>query len=171
VPSYYFWEESTPETDNDFAGLWWKSYVLDFRVLPEEELPEGAKHGVAYTTFAISPCQYMRYLLRKCRELGVREVRRTLASLGEAASVGEEVAAVVNCTGMGARELVGDENVYPIKGQTVLVRGECKANRFVKSKSGWQDAVLRRPGEGTILGVSKNKNDWYGFTHPLLGIL
>jgi D-amino-acid oxidase len=171
APSYYFWEESSAETENHFAGLWWKSYVLDFRVLAEEELPEGAKYGVTYTTFAVNPSQYMRYLLRKCRELGVREVRRQLASLREAAEVEEGVAAAVNCTGMGARELAGDENVYPIKGQTVLVRGECKAIKFVKTKSGWQDAVIRRPGEGTILGVSKDKNDWYDFTRNFLGSL
>jgi glycine/D-amino acid oxidase-like deaminating enzyme len=101
----------------------------------------------------------------------MREVRRQLASLREAAKVEEGVAAVVNCTGMGARELAGDENVYPIKGQTVLVRGECKAIKFVKTKSGWQDAVIRRPGEGTILGVSKDKNDWYDFTRNFLGSL
>ncbi|KAA8908863.1 FAD dependent oxidoreductase [Sphaerosporella brunnea] len=161
TPSYYFWEEEgAAETVNNFRGLWWKDYVLDFRVLPKQELPEGVSHGVAYTTFAINPTQYMRYLLRECQQLGVETVRRKVASLGEAATLGEDVVAVVNCTGISARELVGDENVYPIKGQTVLVRGESKTNRFVKTKSGWQDAVLRRPGEGTILGVSKDKDDW-----------
>jgi D-amino-acid oxidase len=143
--------------------LWWKGYVLDFRVLEKRELPEGVRHGVGYTTFAINPTAYMQYLLRKCCELGVREVRRELLSLSEASTlpeVGAGIAAVMNCTGMGARKLANDENMYPIKGQTVLVRGECAAIKFRKTESGWQDAVIRRPGEGTILGVSKDKNDW-----------
>jgi len=162
TPSYYYWEEHTEETVNDFQGLEWKQYVGDFRVLEPVELPEGVCCGVQYTTFAINPVRYMYYLLERCRELGVVTVRKEASSLEEC--FGEDVDAVVNCTGMGARTLAGDKKVYPIKGQTVLVRGECRAVKFRKAKSGWQDAVLRRPGEGTILGVSKDEDDWYDMT-------
>jgi D-amino-acid oxidase len=162
VPSYYYWEDDTEETKDDFAALWWKDLVGDFKILPQEELPKGSKFGVKYTTFAINPTGYMKYVLGKCEALGVRLVRKHCVGLEEVWKVPdcEDVAAVVNCTGMGARELVKDENVYPIKGQTVLVRGESDAVRFRKTKSGWQDAVIRRPGEGTILGVSKDRGDW-----------
>lgn len=159
TPSYYYWEEHTDETVDDFKALVWKHYVKDFRVLESQELPDGVCCGVQYTTFAINPVRYMHYLLERCRELGVVTVRGEVASLEEC--FGTDVDVVVNCTGMGARILAGDEKVYPIKGQTVLVRGECRAVKFRKTKSGWQDAVLRRPGEGTILGVSKDKDDWY----------
>jgi D-amino-acid oxidase len=146
----------------DLSEVWWRDLVLDFRVLRDDELPAGCKSGVSYTTFAIDPNQYLRHLLAKCESLGAIIIRRKISSLGEVYSLPglERVAAVVNSTGMGARELAGDRTVYPIKGQTVLVKGECKRIVFRQTKEGWQDAVLLRPGVGTILGVSKDKGDW-----------
>ncbi len=49
---------------------------------------------------------------------GVAFVRRTVGSLGE---VGADAQVVVNATGMGARELVDDERLEPIRGQGVVV--------------------------------------------------
>lgn len=163
TPSIHYWDESTHETADNFQRLGWKKVVRDFKVLPPSELPVGVAHGISFTTFAINPTQYMRYLLSECRALGVKTLRKELGALEEIFSdpdLQQDVAAVVNCSGMGARNLVGDKDVFPIKGQTVLVRGECQAVRFRKTKSGWQDAVIRRPGAGTILGVSKDTNDW-----------
>jgi len=168
TPSYYYWEDATDETVDGFRGLHWKHYVEGFRVLEKHELPHGAVCGVKYTTFAINPVRYMLYLLERCTALGAVTVRREVDSLEQCFA--EDVDVVVNCTGMGARTLAGDENVYPIKGQTVLVRGECRAVKFRKTKSGWQDAVLRRPGEGTILGVSKDKGDWYAWHDEVRGL-
>lgn len=63
----------------------------------------------------------------------------------------------VNATGLGAKELVGDEAIFPVKGQTVLVKGESKVavtrdeNRY----------VIPRPGSGTtILGGTREVGNW-----------
>ena len=37
-------------------------------------------------------------------------------------STGHNLAAIMNCTGLGSRDLFGDDKVYPTRGQTVLVR-------------------------------------------------
>ena len=163
VPSFYYWEEACNETEDDFAALWWKDMVGSFRVLRDDELPPGTAHGVEYTTFVVNPTKYMSYVLDECRKLGGRTLKARVGALGEVWTMEglAGVDAVVNCSGMGARELAGDENVYPVKGQTVLVKGEYNGVKFRKTKDGWQDLVLRRPGEGTILGVSKDKNDWF----------
>jgi len=66
-------------------------------------------------------------------------------------------AAVVNATGLMAAALAHDDSVYPIRGQTVLVRGEARAVRCrMRADGGGMDYVIPRPGSGTtILGGTK----------------
>ena len=67
------------------------------------------------------------------------------------------IRAFVNATGLGARSLVGDENVFPTKGQTVLVRGELT---FAKTTDR-NLYVIPRPGSGTtILGGTREDGNW-----------
>lgn len=158
--SYYYYESGDdPEVLGGFSAL---ASLRDFRVLGKGELPSGCVAGVTYTTVSLSPVRYMAWLLSECVGLGARVVQGRVGSLEEVFRVAglESATAVANCTGIAAGKLVGDAAVYAIKGQTVLVRGECEAVRFRKTKGGWQDLVLRRPGEGSILGVLKVDGDW-----------
>jgi D-amino-acid oxidase len=59
---------------------------------------------------------YLRYLRRRAEAAGVEIEIRRLASLDEPVAP-----VVVNCTGIGARELVGDPGVIPVRGQIVVV--------------------------------------------------
>ena len=67
----------------------------------------------------------------------------------------------VNATGLSAKWVCGDESMYPIKGQTVLVKGEAKGART------WVDRdwyVIPRPGSGTtILGGTREVGNWFVF--------
>ena len=67
---------------------------------------------------------------------------------------------VVNCTGIGARQLVPDEDVYPTKGQTIIVSG--KAKRIgVRIGGKWENHVVPQPGSNTsLLSGCKLENDW-----------
>ena len=80
---------------------------------------------------------------------------------GEEGNVGVNVDVWVNATGLSAKWVCGDENMYPIKGQTVLVKGEAKGART------WVDGgryVIPRPGSGTtILGGTREVGNWFVF--------
>ena len=147
----------------------WRSYVRDFKEITDPAtLPVGAITGVQFTTVSLAPRKYLSWLQHECEARGAKIVVATVAKVEDAwaAAGAPEAAAVVNCTGISAHELVGDHAVFPIKGQTVLVKGECSAVRFRKTIDGWQDLVLLRPGEGTILGVSKAPGDWRNDEDP-----
>lgn len=75
------------------------------------------------------------------------------------------MALYVNATGLGARELVPDERMYPIRGQTVLVKGEAKEAKTTDQNR----YVIPRPGSGTtILGGTREVGVWYAFhTTPM----
>lgn len=96
------------------AWPWWAGVVPDLRRLPAIELPDGFADGFAFTAPVIDMSRYLDWLLSRARSLHVSVSVRRLSTVEDA--VGD---AVVNCTGMGARELVGDASLVPVRGQVV----------------------------------------------------
>ena len=85
------------------------------RVLGACDLPAGFVSGWRYTAPAVNMPIYLEYLLRRYEGLGGSVSAGTVTSL---ASVAAPV--VVNCTGVGARTLVPDPAVMPVRGQVVV---------------------------------------------------
>ena len=116
----------------------------------------------------MDPLTYLSYLRSKVEGLGARIIRTKLpihagieGAAAEAAKlIGlknlEAVRAVVNATGLGAMDMVKDDSLYPIRGQTIRVKGVAKEciTRLGASKSG-TTAVMPRPGSNcTVIGVT-----------------
>jgi D-amino-acid oxidase len=84
-----------------------------------DELPSGYASGyIAEEIPLIEMPIYLRWLTARLRSLGGEIVTRDVSSFDEAFS---ERNVVVNCTGLGARELANDESMQPIRGQVVRV--------------------------------------------------
>ncbi len=64
--------------------------------------------------------RYLRTLLRDFRIGGGKVVVGEIADRRRLAALPEPI--VVNCTGLGSRELFGDSSLVPIKGQLVVLR-------------------------------------------------
>lgn len=85
-----------------------------------------------------------------------------VSALDEVFGIVPQAVGVVNCTGMGAIKLVTPheaEKMYPTRGQTILVRGEAESVRF-RTGDGYVCYVVRRLGQGTILGGCKQDGNW-----------
>ncbi|EMD32657.1 hypothetical protein CERSUDRAFT_161651 [Gelatoporia subvermispora B] len=119
LPSRVFYGES-----DDLEQLWYRTLVRDFRVLEPGEVPTGAITGVSFTTISLNPEVYLPWLKDELLSKGVQFIRRKVHSLGEAAALAGPGGVVVNATGLGARSLIGveDKDVYPIRGQTIIVQ-------------------------------------------------
>ena len=90
------------------------------RTLPASENPFPALHVLVDNVIFIEPPTYLRALMRDFHLAGGRIVVRDFSTPAELAPLAGSV--VVNCTGLGARELFGDRELTPIKGQlTVLL--------------------------------------------------
>lgn len=96
----------------------WAKRVPDFRVCDPREMPRGFASGWSYTVPLVDMPAYLHYLHSMLDERGVVVERRKISSLEEAAA---EAAIVANCTGMGARELVPDDELHPIRGELLVV--------------------------------------------------
>ncbi|MDC0714551.1 FAD-dependent oxidoreductase [Stigmatella sp. ncwal1] len=97
---------------------WWASSVPGFRRATPEERPPGYSEGYAFEVPVIEMPRYLPFLQERFRELGGPLHLREVHSLEEAWS---EAPTVINCTGLGARTLVGDDALFPIRGEVLRV--------------------------------------------------
>lgn len=67
---------------------------------------------------------YLQWLVKTLKELGGRLERGSFESLNQAIEHYKKADTIVNCSGLGSYYLtdVKDHTMYPIRGQTVLVR-------------------------------------------------
>lgn len=110
--------ELLPEPDLD--GPWWKASVPGVEHARPEELPTGYADGFVFDAPVIDTSIYLNYLRSRFEAAGGVIVEdRTVHDLSEAFAVCD---VVVNCTGLGARELAHDTSFRPTRGQVVRVR-------------------------------------------------
>lgn len=136
---------------------WWKDAVPGVRWCAEDELPPGYPAGLTLTVPVIEMPVYLEYLLDRFTGAGGRVERREISSLDE---VADEARVIVNCTGLGARRLLGDATMTPIRGQIVRVSNP-GVERFTldeKNPAGVTYIVPR--SEDCILGGVAEEGSW-----------
>jgi D-amino-acid oxidase len=86
--------------------------------IPTADLPDGYVDGFIMDVPLVEPPRYLNYLQSQFEQNGGQIIERELQSLDE---ITGSCPIIVNCSGVGARELVNDAQVYPIRGQTILI--------------------------------------------------
>jgi D-amino-acid oxidase len=97
----------------------WVGAVDGFRHTEPAELPPGYAAGYVFAAPVIDTGIYLDYLRREFEAAGGTIETRAVSDLAEAFAA---CPVVVNCAGLGARELVGDHDLHPSRGQVVRVR-------------------------------------------------
>ena len=111
-----------PQIDMQDQKFSWAKFVQGFRYLSVEEAKKEAFDChtplLAFSTFIV-PCPvYLPWLLKRFKGLGGTTQERKITNLSELAGSYD---IVINCTGLGARELANDEQVYPVRGHIISV--------------------------------------------------
>ena len=98
----------------------WRSIPPLFRMIEEEELRlyPGASWGYEIAAPLAQMHLYLPWLERLARSCGVKFTWKHVESLN---MVGDACDVVVNCTGLGARALVSDEELVPVRGQYLVL--------------------------------------------------
>ncbi len=92
----------------------------DMRVLEPDEHPFGTQHAYRFTTMLVEMPTYLDALTRDFQQAGGRILVREFGDASELSGLPQRL--LFNCSGLGARELFGDSELLPIKGQlTVLL--------------------------------------------------
>ena len=152
------WLENYVLSDEPLEEWWEQSLVRDlypeWRELRPHEHPFPARHARRFTTMLIEPPIYLSAMLREVRLAGGRIVVRELESREQVRELPEPV--VVNCTGLGAKALFGDEELQPVKGQLTFLLPQAEVDYIVITDSLYM--FPRR--DGILLGGTFEHNVW-----------
>lgn len=122
-----------------------------------EELPPGYEMGyTAYVPLAETQI-YLPYLLERFRKAGGEMV---VQEIKEAEPLLEAGQIVVNCTGLGSRELFGDETVYPIRGQVARVQKKGPVQSMADAMDKGRLAYIIERSDCIVLGGTDYDNDY-----------
>jgi D-amino-acid oxidase len=143
----------TPAEPPDWADL-----LPDFRLCRPEELPDGYATGWRFTVPLVDMPVYLEYLLFRFRLAGGRLEAGTVTRLGDLRGL---AAVVVNCAGLGARELVADGELRPIRGQLVVVSNPGITEFFSEDTGLSPDLLHYYPhGPTAVLGGTAENDAW-----------
>lgn len=142
--------------DDDLSA--WYDAVPGLRRANATELPGGHAAGWRARTPLVDMPAHLRYLERRLTAAGGSVERREITSPAEAGRMAD---VVVNCSGLGARELVPDPDVHPVQGQLVIVENPGIEEWYVSADVGSADTtyVLPQP-YGVVLGGTARENAW-----------
>ena len=131
----------------------WSEDIAAFRILDDSEIPEGYVFGWQFRAPVIEMQLYMPWLRSRVEALGGSFVQSFVEDLSE---VSGEV--VVNCVGLGARELCGDEEVRPVRGQVIFIDQDPGIGHFDQQPETLTYTIPR--SDVTVLGGTAQVDDW-----------
>jgi D-amino-acid oxidase len=135
---------------------WWRHAATYFERSRPEDVPPGILAGYEIELPLIDMSLYMPYLLQRFLKSGGKARTARVTSLD---SIDGDWDIVVNCTGLGAKDLLEDPELFPIRGQTVRV-GPLKRETFLLDSDNPKGMVyvISRANE-TILGGIADDHD------------
>ncbi|KAI8342349.1 hypothetical protein BC941DRAFT_412515 [Chlamydoabsidia padenii] len=151
-PGVQYFEADDPPGEDSY---WVRHLFQDYERLDQSVLPDGVKGGYRFVTFTANVPQYLDYLVKTLKSLGGHLERNTFNSLQSAIDHYPAADTLINCTALGSYDLqdVQDHAMYPLRGQTVIVRAPHIKHQLYKDL-GYYDQfctyIIPR-GDGTVV--------------------
>lgn len=137
----------------------WAPHVPNLQTALATDKPVGYEHthGFAIEGAVADTDHYLNYLVNLYTKLGGKIIQRELKSLDEVLKTHK---IVINCSGLGARELVNDKTIYPTRGQTVMVKNTKFLTTILYEGKADEMAYVIPRVSTTILGGTAQANNW-----------
>lgn len=157
VSGYHLTSSEKHAAQNSFL----KEMVPVYRDLSEKELklfPSQYKNGIFFSTIITDCRYYLPWLTKKFKDAGGKIEIRHISKFSE---LPENYDVIVNCTGLGARNLLSDDMLIPVRGQTIKVKAPWIKHFY------YGDEVYIVPGVDYItLGGVKDFGSWKMQVNP-----
>jgi glycine/D-amino acid oxidase-like deaminating enzyme len=135
------------------AGVGW-------RPLERGEHPFPLDRIVRYRTMYVETGRFLQTLTRDVLKAGGKIQLRKFATPTDIAALPETL--VFNCTGLGAREVFGDEELIPIRGQLAILPPQPEVQYAFTGRAGY----MFPRADGIILGGTFERNEWSTVPEP-----
>ncbi|KOC59303.1 D-aspartate oxidase [Habropoda laboriosa] len=121
VPIYRVTSDPRGFSDSSWSKVVYGAHKFTEKQLEKlnEENRANYKHGWMFLTYTAEPIRLLPWLTKQFLEAGGEVRKRKIHQLAELIDDGYDL--IVNCSGLGARELVNDDTVAPIRGQVTRV--------------------------------------------------
>ncbi|KAI4522193.1 nucleotide-binding domain-containing protein [Schizophyllum commune Loenen D] len=142
-------------------------------------LPSGISHGISFTTLTIDPPLYLNYLSTRFIAAGGTLARGSVSHINVLLEGGANIfrgcpaeapAAIINCSGLGARTLGGvdDGKVFPVRGQSVRIHAPWVKEAIMSSGGSGEEhtGIFPRASGDVYLVGTKHTDDWYLAPRP-----
>ena len=147
------WLPTYVETDSPDAKLLATFPPID-RMLTPAQYPFPWKSALRYDTMYVEMGRYLRQMMRDLQIAGGRIEVRKFATPADIAALPENL--VFNCTGLGSRELFGDTELRPARGQLAILEPQPEVQYAFTGGPGY---MFPRP-DGILLGGTFEVGQW-----------
>lgn len=124
------------------------------RLLSAAESPFPWTNTLRYDTMYIETGRYLRQMIRDVQIAGGKIEVRKFATPTDIAALPESL--VFNCTGLGSRDLFGDQDLHPARGQLAILEPQPEVQYAFTGGPGY---MFPRP-DGIILGGTFELDQW-----------
>jgi glycine/D-amino acid oxidase-like deaminating enzyme len=131
------------------------------RMLVEAEHPFPLANVRRYDTMYVETGRYLRQMLRDVQIAGGKIEVRKFASPADLAALPEGL--VFNCTGLGSRDLFGDSELQPIRGQLAILEPQPEVRYAALGNFGY----MFPRADGILLGGTFERGIWDATPQPL----
>ena len=164
----YSWRRFQIMVGDDYGIRWLPTYVetdspeaklLDTfppfnRMLNPAEHPFALNSVLRYDTMYVETGRYLREMLKDVQIAGGRVERRQFATPADISALPEKL--VFNCTGLGSRELFGDTELQPVRGQLAILEPQPDVRYAFTGSSGY----MFPRADGILLGGTFEYDEW-----------
>lgn len=148
------WLPTYSQTSGGLEEQLLPTFPPDNRILRAEEHPFPVPVMTRYDTMYVETGRYLRQLMRDVQIAGGRIAIRDFATPADVAALPERL--VFNCTGLGARDLFGDTELTPIRGQLAILLPQPEVRYAFTGQAGY---MFPRP-DGILLGGTFERGVW-----------
>jgi glycine/D-amino acid oxidase-like deaminating enzyme len=164
----YSWRRFQIMVGDDYGVRWLPTYVetdspqaklLDTfppfnKMLTPAEHPFALDSVLRYDTMYVETGRYLREMLKDVRLAGGKVEVRKFATPADIAALPETLA--FNCTGLGSRELFGDDELQPVRGQLAILEPQPAVRYAFTGSAGY----MFPRGDGILLGGTFEYDQW-----------
>ena len=152
----------SPQTPDPERPSLQARFNIGQELLQPGEHPFPTKYAIRSPQIRIEPSIYLDNLVRDFQLWGGHIVIRKFETPRELTALREPI--VINCTGLGARDLFGDQELVPLKGQLTVMAPQPEVNYHtnggVPSQPGTLGIHMMARNDGIILGGTSQRGVW-----------
>lgn len=130
--------------------------------LTARQHPFAARYVRHYDTMLIEPAIYLPAIMQDFYSAGGSIKALEFTDRGHALSLEEPV--IMNCSGLGARDLFNDQDLFPIKGQLSFLLPQEEVDYMIIGNGG---LYMFPRHDGILLGGTFERNQWSTEPDPL----